>query len=345
MVNECLETGDFLLMEKKSTIQDIAAMAGVSKSTVSRYLNNGYVSREKAAKISEIIDQTGFQSNFFAKRLKTKHSKLIGVVLPRMDSVTVGKLLAGINHILAPAGWQAILLVSDLDQQKEIKNIISLQQQGVDGIIVDSIAITDGHLDLLRSLDLPVVFTGQQHPAVHYVKINDELAGRMMGEYLRQKGHRRVVFAGVTEADCAVGRERRLGFVEAFAKGNPAAEVFFVETGFSFAGAYDKGAEIVAFGPTAVVCATDNIGLGLLRYLHELGVRVPADISLAGFGGYEVGAVSYPALTTIAFNYEMIGMKTAQGMLDLLDGQEMTSNNDLPLVFIERESVRALEGD
>ena len=80
MVNECLETGDFLLMEKKSTIQDIAAMAGVSKSTVSRYLNNGYVSREKAAKISEIIDQTGFQSNFFAKRLKTKHSKLIGVV-------------------------------------------------------------------------------------------------------------------------------------------------------------------------------------------------------------------------------------------------------------------------
>lgn len=76
------------------------------------------MSREKAAKISEIIDQTGFQSNFFAKRLKAKHSKLIGVVLPRMDSVTVGKLLAGINHILAPAGWQAILLVSDLDQEK-----------------------------------------------------------------------------------------------------------------------------------------------------------------------------------------------------------------------------------
>lgn len=92
-------------MEKKSTIQDIATMAGVSKSTVSRYLNNGYVSREKAAKISEIIDQTGFQSNFFAKRLKTKHSKLIGVVLPRMDSVTVGKLLRDQPYI--GPGWLA----------------------------------------------------------------------------------------------------------------------------------------------------------------------------------------------------------------------------------------------
>ena len=331
-------------MEKKSTIKDVAAMAGVSKSTVSRYLNNGYVSREKAAKISGIIDKMGFQSNFFAKRLKTKHSKLIGVVLPRLDSVSVGKLLTGINHILASAGWQAILLVSDLDQQKEIKNIISLQQQGVDGIIVDSIAITEEHLDLFPSLDLPVVFIGQQHSAIHYVKINDELAGRMMGDYLRQKGHQRVVFAGVAETNGAVGRERRLGFVEAFIRDNPAAEVFFVETGFSFAGGYNKGAEIVAFGPTAVVCATDNIGLGLLRYLHESGIRVPADISLAGFGGYAVGAVSYPALTTISFNYEMIGMKTAQGMLDLLEGQDMASTNDLPLVFIERESVRSLEG-
>ncbi len=126
-------------MEKKLTIQNIADMADVSKSTVSRYLNEGYISEEKAERVKRVIAETGFKSNFFAKRLKMKQSKLIGIVLPRMDSVTVGKLLTGINRVLEPAGYQGLLLVSQLKKKKELANIISLQRQGVDGIIIDSI--------------------------------------------------------------------------------------------------------------------------------------------------------------------------------------------------------------
>ncbi len=118
-------------MEQKITIKDVAVLAGVSKSTVSRYLNHGYISLEKQEKVRRAIDETGFKSNFFAKRLKTKESKLIGIVLPRMDSVTVGKLLAGISRILDPAGYQGILLVSQLSGQKELENIRNLQQQGL----------------------------------------------------------------------------------------------------------------------------------------------------------------------------------------------------------------------
>ena len=329
-------------METKVTIQDIATIAGVSKSTVSRYLNQGYVSEEKAERIKKVIADTGFRSNFFAKRLKMKQSKLIGIVLPRMASVTVGKLLAGMNRMLEPAGYQGILLVSNLKKSKELSNIVNLQQQGVDGIIIDSIGITKRHLELARNLDLPMVFTGQQHPDVHYVKINDYGAGRMMGAYMRQMGHKRVVFAGVTETDTAVGIERKRGFQDAFLSVIPEARVDFVETGFDFFSAYEKGDEIQALQPTAVVCATDNIGLGVLRYFHERGIEVPREVSVAGFGGYDVGAVSYPALTTVAFDYELVGMKTAQGMLDLLSGKNMLSNYELPLLFIERESVRRL---
>ena len=93
-------------MGAKVTIKDVAELAGVSKSTVSRYLNHGYISLEKQQRVREAIEQTGFKSNFFAKRLKTQESKLIGIVLPRMDSVTVGKLLSGINRIFDPAGYQ-----------------------------------------------------------------------------------------------------------------------------------------------------------------------------------------------------------------------------------------------
>jgi len=326
-------------MDSKYTIQDIADMAKVSKSTVSRYLNQGYISQEKMDKIKEVIQETGFQSNFFAKRLKMKQSKLIGIILPRMDSVTVGKLLEGVNRILEPEGYQGLILVSDLKKKKEICNISNLQQQGVDGIIIDSLGITREHLQVLKTFDIPVVFTGQQHHSVHYVKIDDEGAGRIMGAYVRQKGHHHVVFAGVTNMDRAVGIERKQGFIDAFMENHPDAKVDFVKTGFSFESAYASGSEILAFKPTAVICATDNIGLGVLRYLHEQKIKVPQEISVAGFGGYAVGVVSYPALTTVAFDYELVGMKTAQGLLDLIAGKKMESQSNLPLSFIERESV------
>lgn len=330
-------------MNKKITIQDIANMVNVSKSSVSRYLNNGYLSKEKTAKIEEAIQKTGFQSNFFAKSLKSKRSKLIGVVLPRIDSVAAGKLLAGINNILELGGYQCVILLSNLDTKKEVDNIRKLYLQGVDGIIVDSIAITKAHIELIDSIKIPTIFTGQKNEFVSYVKFNDEKAGRMMGTYLSQKGHKKVVFLGVNEKDKAVGVERKQGFCEAFIKNNSEAQIHYVETEFSFKSAYSSGDKVLQFNPTAVVCATDNIGLGILRYFHEMKIRVPEQISVTGFGGYAIGAISYPALTTIAFDFEVAGMKTAQGLLDLIDGKTVESQDDLPLLFTERESVRHIQ--
>ena len=329
----------------KVTIQDIAERAGVSKSTVSRYLNRGYVSREKAERIREVIDATGFQSNFFAKRLKTKRSKLIGLVLPRIDSVSVGKLLAGIGDILEPEGYQVIMLVSQLKGDKELENIANLYQQGVDGIIVDSVGITSRHIALQKDVRVPILYTGQRHAEANCLKIDDEAAGRMMGAYLRQMGHEKAVFAGVTETDIAVGVERRKGFADAFLEGRPKAKVDFVETGFGFLNAYNLGGEILQRKPSVIVGATDNISLGILRYLHEREVRVPEDVSVAGFGGYDVGAVVYPALTTVAFDFELVGMNVARRMLDLIDGHPSEGEVELPFFFVERESVRRIGAD
>lgn len=329
--------------QQKVTIKDVADLAGVSKSTVSRYLNNGYISAEKQAKVRKAIEQTGFQSNFFAKRLKTRESKLIGIVLPRMDSVTVGKLLSGITRVLEPEGYQSILLVSQLSSKKELESMQKLQQQGVDAILVDSVGLTAEHVRRAQEWGLPILYTGQKNAVVHCLKIDDAAAGHRMGAYLRQMGHKHAVFAGVTESDEAVGIERKEGFIAGFCEGRMDAKVDFVETGFDFLSAYNQAAEIHKLGSTVVVGATDNISLGILRYFHERGVRVPEDISVVGFGGYDVGAVVYPALTTVAFDYELMGMKAASYLLNILRGGEAEmSNLDMPLLFVERESVQNL---
>ena len=159
---------------------------------------------------------------------------------------------------------------------------------------------------------------------------------------MRQLGHCRAVFAGVTETDMAVGVERKQGFIDAFTEGRSDAQVDFVETGFDFMSAYSQAEAIWRLRPTVVVGATDNISLGVLRYFHERGIHVPKEISVVGFGGYDVGAVVYPSLTTVAFDYELMGMKAAQYMLDMLQDQEAETNMDMPLFFVERESVRNL---
>ena len=314
-------------MKQKVTIQDIANMVNVSKSSVSRYLNNGYVSEENAKKIKEAIEKTGFETNFFAKRLKTKRSKLIGIVIPRINSVTVGELLTGINRRLEENNYQGIILISDLSIEKELSNIKSLAQQGVDGIIVNSISITKEHIKLVSKVS---------------IKINDYEAGTVLGKYFKEKGHKSVVFAGVTESDEAVGIERKQGFIDAFTDENENSSVNFVETGFAFKKSYEMTPEILKYSPTAIACATDNICLGILRYLHENNIKVPEEVSVAGFGGYEISSVAYPALTTVAFNYELTGEKTAQGILDLIEGKELDEKNDIPLKLIERESVEDL---
>ena len=330
-------------MDRKVTIQDIANMVNVSKSSVSRYLNNGYVSEENAKKIKEAIEKTGFQTNFFAKRLKTKKSGLIGIVIPRIDSVTVGKFLTGINKELKENDYQGIILISELDIEKELSNINSLHQQGVDGIIINSMAITKKHIELTSKLTIPTIFTGQKSEFTNYIKIDDYEAGQIMGNYFKSKGHMNIVFLGVNEWDKAVGVDRKKGFIDAMEQNNSECNIKFVETDFSFTSAYNNTSKALEYNPTAIVCATDNICLGVLRYMHENNIKVPEEISVAGFGGYDIGTVSYPTLTTVAFDYELIGIKTARGILDLIEGKELEENNEASLKLIERESVKSIK--
>lgn len=325
----------------KITIGDIANMAEVSKSTVSRHLNNGYVSEENKNKINKIIEETGYRSNFFAKRLKSKKSYLIGVVIPRMESFASNSMLIGIEAELERSKYEMFISISNLKVEKELDFIEKFNLKGVDGIIVLTTEITKKHYELIEKLSIPVLFLGQIYEGLHSMAIDDRYAGKIMGNYIKSMGHRDIVYLGVDERDKAVGRDRKEGFMESFKDEN--INIKFIETDFSHENAYRIGKDTMQYNPTAIVCTTDNIAIGTIRYLNENKIDVPGDVSVCGFGNYHISDAIYPSLTTLDIDYKYLGKLAAKNINDLIDNKNMDEDYTIDIKLIERQSVKKID--
>lgn len=329
------ENGD----ESMKTIADIARLSGVAKSTVSRYLNGGSVSELTKKKIERVIKETGYIPNTFAQSLKAKKPNIIGTIVPRLDSYATSQTLIGIDQQLRELNYQMLISNTSQDLDREIENIYTMARQKVAGIILLATQITDTHLEAFQQLQIPILLVGQEHKEVYSVVHNDYEAGYDMGRYILSKGHRKIAYLGVTEKDIAVGVKRKEGFRKAIQDAG-GCEVKYYETSFKMSESITKVPQIIdEFSPSLIVCATDNIALGAIKAAHLKGIRIPEDLSITGFGGYEVTEIVHPSLTTVKFYYRDAGQVAAQSMVRLLSSEDLP-----PIIFseykiIERESV------
>lgn len=321
----------------KVTITDIAKMAGVSKSTVSRFLNNGYVSEANRKKIQTAIDKTNYQVNFFAQALNADKSQLIGVIIPRFSSFTSNQTLKGIASSLEVAGYEMFITSSNLSVEKELKQIEKFIAMGVDGIISITTQITDDHVSLSQESKVPILFVGQTHPDVNCLAIDDHQVGKIAAEYLKSNQFKKALYIGVTEKDKAVGYYRKKGFIDHFDE-----STVVLESDFSFDNAYNLGSEVLKYDPEVIICTTDNMAIGMMRYFIEHHIDVPKDISVLSFGGYDVSSAIHPPLTTVAINYEGLGKQACSYLFNLIENPNYTQKSDLYEDFhlIERSSVK-----
>lgn len=321
------------------TISDIAKLSGVAKSTVSRYLNGGSVSEATKKKIEHVIKETGYIPNTFARSLKAKKPNIIGTIVPRLDSYATSQTLIGIDEQLRKLNYQMLISNTSQNLKREIENIHSMARQKVAGIILLATQITDTHLNTFNQLQIPVLLVGQQHKNVYSVIHNDFEAAYDLGRYILSKGHRKIAFLGVTEKDIAVGVKRKEGFKRAVQEVE-GCEIKFYETSFKMDEAIQKVPSILdEFNPTILVCATDNIALGAIKAAHLKGIKIPSDLSVTGFGGYDVTEIIHPALTTAKFYYKEAGEMAAQSMVKLLNGEKIAPLILSKYKIIERESV------
>lgn len=321
-------------------ISEIARRAGVSNAAVSRYLNNGYLSEEKRAAIRRVIEETGYRPSVQAQTLRTRRTRTVGVILPRIDSSAIGSVMAGIDAALERRGFRLLLADTYNNPAKELEYLDILDQQQVDGIILIATVFTPGHIRALKTRRVPTVIVGQQLPNTPCVYHDDYHAFYDITRLVLERGCRRPGYIGALPQDKAVGQERSRAFQDAVREaGLPG---YTITADFSIASGRQRARELLErSGPLdALVCATDSIAAGALQYLRSQGLRAPEDILLTGHGASEISGVTTPTLTTIRYFYQESGAEAVSLLLERMENPELPPKEiKLGYAIVENEST------
>lgn len=322
-----------------ATIKDIAEMANVSKSTVSRYLNNGSVSKKTSDKLAKIIKELDYKPNSFAQSLKANKTNIIGTIVPNFIGFSKNITLTAIDSELKKNGKTAFIANSGDNIDTEIEIINNMVKQKVDGILLFGSQITDRHIEIFNKIEIPIVVIGQKTDQAYCVFHNDYKAGKLIGEHIKEFGHKKITYFGVGDYDKSV-YQRYLGMKEVL---DSSHKIVYHELNFNVEDAYvellntyekDKS--------TYYVCATDNMAYGIIQGFRKLGLSVPEDVSVSGFGNYDINNIMSPLLTTVNFDYEKIGEIAVEKLLKLVNKEETEKATMLDCNLIERESTKTL---
>lgn len=318
-------------------------MAEVSLSAVSRYLNGGSLSAEKAQRIKKAIDETGYRPNQTAQALRAGVLKQIGVIVPKIDSHSVSCVVAGINPVMEEKGYSLFLGSTDGRDDKELQLLNQMQDNQVSGIIIMASTMTPLKRDAFRACRVPLVLTGQNFAGFSCVYHDDYGAMRELTERMIAKGRKRIVYIGTDERDAATGLARRKAAFDALKKANLDA-VHLVAASYEVESGYECAQQILSLYPETdgVLCATDKIAHGVMKALKEAGRRLPEEVSICGVGDDWPDQLTTPTLTTARLYHEQCGRDAASILLQRIEEK----NTETPLrqlclgyTIIQRESL------
>ena len=330
---------------KRATVHDIAAAAGVSRGTVSRVLNGGYVSAEARAAIEAAITEVGYVPNNAARALKMRRSQAVAFVALEphslfLDDPNIGAIMLGANAALSLADHQMVSLV--VESARDTERVARYLSGGfVDGAIVVSARTRDPIIKVISDLALPAAFVG--HPpelSLPFVGIDNVGSAQAITARLMTGGRRRIgMIAAALDRDSGI--DRLTGFKAALGTAYDPALV--VEVPLYDYGSGVKGMRaLLAQNPSidGVFAASDAIAAGALEALREAGRRVPDDVGVVGFDDSTWAVRCQPPLSTVHQPAKELGSCAAQLVLRQLRGESLEPGGQLlPTPIIWRESA------
>jgi len=335
---------------RRVSIKDLARLAFVSHSTVSRALRGSpLVNSETAAQIRKIAEEAGYRASAVARSLVLGRSSTVGVVVTNIADPFVAGVVGGIESMAEERGYSVFLANSNAEPEREVRVVHSFEERRVDGIIVTSSRVGARYLPLMEKMRIPVVLLNNQHASefAHSVVIDNVEASRAVTRHLLELGHRRIAYLG-----------DRFGYqsdTERFAGYRHAVE----EAGLEFApelvvhgdgrpeGGEQAVTELLALAapPTAVFCYNDMSAVGVMRQVHARGLGIPADFSVAGFDDLYLSQYLQPPLTTVRQPMHQMGRMAMETLLRIMNGEECTQIQRVAGEVIVRESTARPKGE
>lgn len=306
-------------------MKDVAAMAGLSIATVSKYLNGEKLRDENRKKIKKAITVLGYRRNEIARGLKTKKSMTIGMLVPDIRSSFFTKLISGIENILSKNFYSTLVCDFQNDEEMEKKKMDFLYNKMVDGMII---VPQNGDEDLISeiSANIPVVILDRslKNLETDFILTDNREVSIKAIEYLIDSGHKKI---GIITGPHGLftSEERLKGYKEAHQIHDiPINENFIQSGGFDMQQGYHAAKKILLGDdrPTALYVINYDMTLGSLMAINELGLSIPRDISIIGFDSLEMSNIIQPQLTLVLQPYEQIIEVTANLLLKRLTSKE-----------------------
>jgi LacI family transcriptional regulator len=312
------------------TLRDVAVAAAVHVGTASRALNPGTrsrVSRSTAARVLKAAKELGYRPNPMARSLRTARTNTVGLVIPDLTNPLVPPMVRGVADVLAPAGYDAWIVNTDNDPDRERALIDSLRARQVDGLIVATARLEHAGLAALHADRMPIVLANRVLAGgqISSVTADNATGSALAVDHLVALGHTRIAHVTGPE-QTSTGLLRRRGYLQAMREhgmvedpGLLANCAAWTETdgARAFGELLDRGVDV-----TAVVAGHDRVALGCYDVLAERGLSCPGDMSVIGFNDMPFMDKMQPPLTTLRVAHYEIGAEAARLLLTAFEEPE-----------------------
>lgn len=344
------------------TIQDIAAAAGVSKSTVSLVLQQSpKIRAETAEKVREAARALGYVYNRGAATLRGRRSTTIGMVINDLTNPFFVELLVAIERVLAQSGYTTLMAHTAESVEMQTRVLQSMREQNVAGLVMSPALGTPDSLPAeIRSWGIPLVLVMRPMGTdVDTIGVDNFVGFQLATEHLIERGHTRIAFAG-NRAGYTVATQRRQGYLQAMAKhGLSVDPQWIIDVELTPEGGRQAVRAIfdLAFPPTAVVCYNDQVAFGVLRELDRMGKRAGKALAVVGCDNVVASEHTNPPLTTLSAGADTLGTIASETLLSRLeasadDGKPIVQYFATPKLIVRESSIgsegrhhRAAKGD
>ena len=328
-------------MESMTSIREVAKLAGVSASTVSRVMNNtAKVDEEKKQRVLAAIEQTGFKPNALARALFKQSSKIIGVIIPTIENPFFNEMAKAIEEEAFQKGYRLLLCNSNGDVEKEKSNVEMLTQMKADGLIIMTNSDETG--EIIAQCNLPVVvldrrvFGGSE---IAYIESDHYQGGVLAAEHLLECGCKNIVCMRGPQ-ELSSGKKRYKGYKDVCKKYG--LKECYINCDYSYDAGLKAAKELLEKYPEVdgIIATNDIVAISVYKVLQNAGYKVPEDIQIIGFDNIQFSWLFTPEISTITQPIMEMGRLAVQIIVNYINGEQFKSKNMFEVVLEERQTTK-----